>query len=143
MEALEKVKAWLQTFPLWAQAPLHIDNTGAEPINCGLFPVGVEELGRKEDLLGNRQIDCRQTFLLRRIAQREEIAAGWLMALQQWVQQQNAAGTAPRLGDVAEKCWVRAEKGRLSAANQTGTATYEIRIVFDYTEILEAEKESL
>lgn len=139
MEFLEKVKAWLQTFPLWAQAPLQIDDTGPEPVNCGLFPIGVEELSQKEDLLGNRQIDYRQTFLLRRIAQREEAASGWLMALQQWVQQQNAAGTAPVPGNAA-KSRVRAEKGRLSAATQTGTATYEIRIVFDYTEI---EKESL
>ena len=137
MEILEKLKSWLQSFPQWGEAELLVDDTAAQPISCGLFPIGVEELSRKEDLLGNKSVQCRQTFLLRRIAQRQEEAAAWLMAFQAWVAQQAHAKTAPTFGDVPGDEWIRAEKGRLSAVTQTGTATYEIRIVSQYTKIFE------
>lgn len=137
MEILEKLKAWLRTFPLWGEAELQVDDTGAEPVSCGLFPIGVEELSCKEDLLGNKSVQCRQTFLLRRIAQRQEEATAWLMEFQVWVRQQSREKAAPTFGDVPGKEWIRAEKGRLSAATQAGTATYEIRIVCEYTKIFE------
>lgn len=135
MEILEKLKSWLQTFPQWAEAQLQVDDTAPEAVNCGLFPIGVEELSRKEDLLGNKTVQYRQTFILRRIAPREEAAAAWLMAFQAWIAQQAHAKTAPAFGDVPGKEWIRAEKGRLSAVTQTGTATYEIRIICEYTKI--------
>lgn len=137
MEILEKLKFWLQTFPQWGEAQLLVDDTAAESVSCGLFPIGVEELSRKEDLLGNKSVQCRQTFLLRRIAQRQEEAAAWLMEFQAWVGQQSQKKAAPIFGDVPEKEWIRAEKGRLAAVTQTGTATYEIRIVCEYTKIFE------
>lgn len=137
MDILEKLKAWLTTFPQWGEALLQVDNTDTEPVNCGLFPLGVEELSRREDLLGNASVQCRQTFLLRRVAARQEEAAIWLLALQDWIRQQSKAGTAPSFGDVAKKEWIRAEKGRLSSVTQTGTATYEIRIICEYTKIFE------
>lgn len=137
MEILEKLKAWLKTFPQWAEAELLVDDTAAEPVSCGLFPIGVEELSRREDLLGNQILQCKQTFLLRRIAQRQEEAAAWMMAFEEWVRQQAREKAAPIFGDVPGKEWIRAEKGRLSAVNQTGTATYEIRIVCEYTKIFE------
>lgn len=137
MEILEKLKTWLQTFPQWGEVELLVDDTAAQPISCGLFPIGVEELSRREDLLGNKSVQCRQTFLLRRIAQRQEEAAAWLMAFQAWVSQQAHAKTLPAFGDVPGKEWIRAEKGRLTAVTQTGTATYEIRIICEYTKIFE------
>ena len=37
---LEKMKAWLQTFPGWEDT-LQIDYVEAAPGNCGLYPQGV------------------------------------------------------------------------------------------------------
>ena len=129
MEALEKVKGWLVEFPQWDAQALHVDTTAAEPGNCGLFPLGQEVLQTKQDVLGNVTQWLRMTFLLRRVALRQEEAAGWLLSLQDWVRQQSLSGLAPSLG---ADCRVRAEKGRLVSTAQTGTGIYEVRIVFEY-----------
>ena len=130
---LEKLKTWLVTFPQWGDDPLHVDSTDPEPVSCGLFPLGQEELERQEDILGNVRLRCRQTFLLRRVATRQEEATRWLLAFQQWVQAQSREGKAPVLEDASGSQWLRAEKGKLSSVSQTGTATYEVRLVWEYT----------
>ena len=126
MEYLEQLTAWLKGFPQWGEAQLTVDTTGAQPGHCGLFPLGVEVLEDKEDVLGNRHSRLRQTFLLRRMAVRGMDAAAWLLAFSRWVGQ-NAA--APVFG---LRQTVRAEKGRLLSAPQTGTGLYEIRLTFEY-----------
>ena len=130
MEELEKLKSWLREFPLWDGAELCIDSTDAQPAGCGLFPLGLEQLSVQEDLLGNRTIRFRQQFLLRRVAVRNEAAAAWLLEFQKWVCRQSRAGLCPRFG---EEQHLRAEKGRLLRADQTGTATYELTLSADYT----------
>ena len=129
MELLEQIKDWLVTFPQWGEQVLHIDTTAAGPDNCGLFPLGQEILETKQDVLGNISQKLRNSFLLRRIASRQESAAVWLLGFQDWVRQQSLAGLAPRFG---EHCRIRAEKGRLISATQTGTATYEVKIVIEF-----------
>ncbi len=125
MELLEILKAWIMGFPQWGEAELRIDTTDAEPVSCGLFPLGCEELSRKEDVLGNVRQRLRQTFALRRVAQRQEAAAAWLLEFAQWVRLQSP----PHIG---ENTRIRAEKGRLLSVTQTGTATYEVKIILEY-----------
>ena len=126
MEELEKLKRWIVGFPRWGEAALTVDDTGAAPGSCGLFPLGVEQLRVREDVLGGKTLRLRQKFLLRRRAIRGEDAAGWLLELQNWA----AAGDAPVFGADQRVRW---EKGKLSGGSQTGTGLYEVYIIFEYT----------
>lgn len=125
MELLEILKGWLVGFPRWGEVDLNIDATAAQPVSCGLFPQGMEELKRQEDVLGNVKCRLRQTFLLRRLALHQEEAALWLMDFAHWVRLQKPPA-------VGENTRIRAEKGRLLSADQTGTATYEIKLILEY-----------
>lgn len=127
MEHLEQLIAWLKHFPQWGEWEPTVDDTGAEPGSCGLFPVGEEVLEQREDVLGNCRTRLRQVFLLRRKAARGMDAAAWLLAFSRWACQ-NAAG-APVFGTRQK---FRAEKGRLTNAAQTGTGMYEIKLTFEY-----------
>jgi hypothetical protein len=127
MEQLEQLKNWLMGFPLWGESPPAVDITGAAPGDCGLFPLGMEVLEHREDVQGNALTRLRQEFLLRRSANRGEDAAAWLLAFQQWAQE-NAA-TAPVFGDRQR---LFAQKGRLRNPAQTGLGTYEVTLTIEY-----------
>ena len=49
---IEKMKQWLMTCPLWEGA-LFVDHHAGRPGSAGLYPVGVEQVERREDVLGN------------------------------------------------------------------------------------------
>ena len=134
MTALEKMVQWLKTFPLWKD-DLYIDDLGAAPSNTGLYPGGLEEVSRREDVLGNVTVVCRLHFLLyRRTARQQDNGENsrWLLQLQDWVQQQSAAGLAPVFGDDPKKERIRAEKGKLQEASQTGTGKYAVSITAEF-----------
>lgn len=134
MTALEKMVQWLKTFPLW-EDDLHIDDLGAAPSNTGLYPGGLEEVSRREDVLGNVTVVCRLHFLLyRRTARQQDNgeSSRWLLQLQDWVQKQSAAGLAPVFGDDPKKERIRAEKGKLQEASQTGTGKYAVAITAEF-----------
>ena len=133
MTALEKMVQWLKTFPLWNEETLHLDYLGAAPKNSGLYPKGLEEVARREDVLGNVTVLCRLHFMLyRRTFSRQEHNSAWLLQLQQWVQSQSAAGLVPVFGDAPEKERIRAEKGSLQEASQTGTGKYAVAITAEF-----------
>ena len=134
MEILEKVRRWVQTFPKWEEQ-LHIDYTGAVPGNAGLFPAGLEEIRRVEDVLGNVTVFCRCRFTLYRVTTGQtdnENNAQWLLAFQDWVQQQSASGLAPTFGDEPNREQIRAEKGKLKNASQTGTGIYAVELTAEF-----------
>ena len=134
MTALEKMVQWLKTFPLW-EDDLHIDDLGAAPSNTGLYPGGLEEVSRRKDVLGNVTVVCRLHFLLyRRTARQQDNgeSSRWLLQLQDWVQKQSAAGLAPVFGDDPQKERIRAEKGKLQEASQTGTGKYAVAITAEF-----------
>lgn len=137
MEELEKIKAWLVTYPKW-EGELFVDYTKAEPGHFGLYPLGVQVLHRQEDVLGNRFARLRSTYQLRRVITGHAdgtVNAGWLLDFAQWVQSQSEMGLAPQLGTVSQTQTFRAEKGRLQKADQVGTAVYSIDLVAEYTKI--------
>lgn len=132
MTVLEKIRNWLVTFPQWGEVELVIDSTAAVPVSCGLFPGGVEEIARREDVLGNSTVQYRQYFTLRREAERSEAAAQWLLEFQNWVQEQSWLGLAPQFGDNPRQERMRAEKGKLTSISETGTAAYEVKLTAQY-----------
>ncbi len=142
---LEKMERWLQTFPLWEEGcSLQMDYTGAEPGSNGLYPQGLEELERHEDVLGNVKARCRYRFKLCRVVNAQagnKENAQWLLSFQQWAQRQSAMGLAPVFGDEPklEKLW--AEKGKLENASQTGTATYAVSMIAEFVKNYEFQEE--
>lgn len=136
MNALEKVRQWVQTFPKWeAGSLLYIDHTAAVPGNTGLYPMGMEVVQTHEDILGGITARCRYRFSLYRVTasqeDREEDAL-WLMEFQAWVQQQSLMGLAPTFGDEPAREQIRAEKGRLKEGSQTGTGVYAVELIAEF-----------
>lgn len=129
MEQINALRALLLTFPLWGQQPLFIDSTDAAPQCCGLFPLGLRQLERREDVLGGCRQRLRQTFLLRRHGYRGEDGASWLLQLQQWLMEQ-ADVLQPAFGTELQ---LRSEQGKLTKATQPGTGVYEVHIIVEYT----------
>ena len=137
MTDLQKLQAWLKTFPKWEEGNmLYVDFTDAVPGNLGLFPKGVEELSRREDVLGNVQLRQRYHFALYRVVsgqENQEANAAWLLEFQNWVQRQDAMGLAPKFGDDPKNAHIRAEKGRFSDGRQVGSAIYVVTLTADFT----------
>lgn len=124
MEELNLVRQWVMGFPGW-EGELLTDCTECSPGSCGLFPVGKEQLFRREDVLGNVRCRYKDSFLLRRRAVKGEKAAAWVMAFAAWAE----SAVPPVLG---ERVQVSAEQGKLYAAAPDGTATYQVTVHFTY-----------
>lgn len=138
MTHLEKMHQWLQTFPLWGDQPLTVDHTDPVPGRCGLYAVGQEEISRHQDVVGNVRVRNRCTYILKRVTTGQQNSmenAQWLMALQQWLQEQSYAGLAPVFGDEPAAEQIRGEKGRLQDTRQTGTGVYTVTVTVEFTKI--------
>lgn len=134
MTDLEKLRQWLLTYPNW-KGTLQVDFMEAGPGNAGLFPAGLEELRRREDVLGNPEIDCRYRFALHRKTAGQQDGnedAQWLLDFQHWVQRQSATGAAPHFGDVPSRERISAQKGMLKTVERTGICLYTVTLVADF-----------
>ena len=135
MTDLDKLRQWLATYPKWEEGRLHVEYTDALPGNLGLYPTGLEEVSRREDVLGNVAVKNRYRFVLYRVAARQENNeenALWLLDFQNWVQKQSAAGLAPRFGDAPQQERLLAEKGKLKEGSQTGTGIYAVTLTAEF-----------
>ena len=134
MTDLEKLKQWLVTYPLWEDT-LTVDFSEATPGSAGLFPAGLEETDRQEDILGNVQVSCRYRFILRRQSPGQAdgtVNAQWLLDFQNWVQSQCAAGKNPHFGDVPDRERIQAQKGSLTEISGVGTGMYTVTLIADF-----------
>lgn len=138
MTELEKVSQWLQTFPEWTGS-LTVDYADAVPGNTGLYPKGMTELSRREDVLGNVRVRCQYAFCLRRVAAPDIENAQWLLSLQQWVQQQAIRGLAPVFGDEPHEERIRAFDGKLQQRAQVGSEHYTVMLTVEFTKIFRGE----
>ena len=135
---LENMKAWLQTFPQW-EGSTQVDYLEAVPGSTGLYPKGITELSRREDVLGNVKVRCRSTFLLRKTAVGTEENARWLLAFQQWVMEQNRLGLTPKFGDEPKTERLLAADGRLESHAQVGSSLYTVQLQAEFTKIFRGE----
>ena len=135
---LENMKAWLQTFPQW-EGNIQVDYLEAVPGNTGLYPKGITEISRREDVLGNVKVRCRSTFLLRKTAVDTEENARWLLAFQQWVMEQNRLGLTPQFGDEPKTERLLAVDGRLESHAQVGSSLYTVQLQAEFTKIYRGE----
>ena len=137
MTALEKMTAWLQTFPLWQEESLSVDYVDALPGNAGLYPEGLEQVSRREDVLGNVKIRCSCAFVLRRAAGQRGENARWLLEFQNWVMEQDRLGLAPKFGDEPKSERLRAFEGKLDSHHQAGGSMYTVLLTAEFTKLYE------
>lgn len=135
----DQLRQWLLTFPGWEGEP-SLDFVEDGPGNTGLFPAGLEETGRRVDLLGNVQVEYRYRFALYRRMLPGQDSAQWLLDFQSWVQQQNAAGLTPCFGDVPERERILVQKGSLQEVSRLGNGLCTVTIVADFVKEYEVRE---
>lgn len=135
---LETMKAWLETFPKW-EGTLQFDYADAVPGNSGLYPRGITELSRREDVLGNVKTRYSCAFTLRRAAAQSQENAQWLLDLQNWVMEQDRLGLAPKFGDEPKTERLRAFEGRLDSHHQVGSSMYTVQLTAEFTKLYEVK----
>lgn len=124
MDILEILQTWLQRNGILPT----VDKCGLKDGQTGLFPLGMEQVSSREDVLGNRWRQMRYIFLLRATAVPGTEAAAAILQLQK-----QAANDPPQLG---EKQQFRGEKGRLVKNTSTGLGIYELRLIAEREEML-------
>lgn len=138
MDVLQTVQDWLRTFPLW-EGTLTVDFTDDVPGNTGLYPRGLQELSRREDVLGGQKVRLQYAFVLRRAAGSGEANARWLLAFQEWVARQDRLGLAPQFGDEPRNQRIRAFQGRLQTHRQVGCSHHTVMLTVEFTKIFRGE----
>lgn len=116
--ALEKLKAWLSTYPHWE--------------DFRLLPTREEETARQADLLGNTAVSSKYYVNLYWQMPGQGDAgedAQRLTELQSWVREQSLLGFTPRLGDAPAREKIRTEKGGFTPGAQT--VTYTVTLVVE------------
>ena len=145
MSDIERVRAWIETFPDHRKLDgFQVDYTDAIPNNGGIFPSGLVEISRTEDILGNVTVRNQYNFGLYYVFPKAPgdnegaaINADWVMGFQKWVQEQSIRKLAPTFGDEPETERIQAQNGVLYAAEEEGTATYMVQLSVNFTKIYE------
>lgn len=147
MTDLERLKEWLQTYPGAAKlSELQVDYTSSLPGAFGVFPAGLVEVKRTENLWGDVTASNQYNFALYIVLEKsagDDIAAlvnaDWVMDFQHWVQQQSAAHIAPTFGNVdAEQETIAAQNGALYEADADGLAMYMVQLAANFKTFYEA-----
>ena len=136
MNTLETVRSWLATFPQFdVLSGFQVDFTDKSPCTGGILPDGLVEVSRKRDIVGNVTVTNQYNFGLYYVFEKApnddagaEKNADWIVDLQEWVQEQSAAGTAPVFGDDPREERITAQNGTLLQADEEGTGTYVVQL---------------
>lgn len=147
MNALEKIRQWLATYPGGAPVQdLKVDYAAPDPDNGSIDPTGLVEISRTEDILGNitveNQLNFTLYFVLLKSPDDDTGAtenAEMLLNFQRWVQEQSIRKRVPVFGDVPEKETVKAQNGAIYAADEEGTAIYTVQLSINFVKIYEEE----
>lgn len=136
MTPLEKLKTWLGTYPGYdILSAFKVDYTDQVPNNGGVYPSGLVEIERREDIFGNITVTNQYNFGLYYVFEKSPgddtgaaINADWIMDFQEWVQAQSVTGQAPTFGDVPRGEKIMAQNGVMYEADGEGTATYMVHL---------------
>lgn len=134
---LTKLRNWIKTFPGFdILSAFRVDYTDQIPANGGVFPAGLVEISRKEDIVGNVTVTNQLNFGLYYVFTRAagddigaQINADWIADFQLWVQEQDIRGLAPSYG---RRQRIKAENGALYATDDEGAATYMVQLSIQY-----------
>ena len=134
---LERLKTWLMSFPGAAQlGQMQVDYTSSLPGCFGVFPAGLVEVRRTEDVCGNVTIENQYNFALYLVFEKAPgddmgatINADWVMEFQKWVQQESLSHHAPTFGDIdLGQETISAQNGALYSADAEGLGMYLLRL---------------
>ena len=136
MTPLEKIRAWLETFEEFdILNHFRVDFTDQVPANGGIFPSGLVEVDRRQDIFGSVTVTNQYNFGIYYVFEKAPgddtgaaINADWIMGFQEWVQAQSITGAAPVFGDDPSQEKIMAQNGTLYKANEEGTATYMVQL---------------
>ena len=137
MSDIEKFRNWIQTYPKHdILGELSVDYTDQAPSNGGLFPSGLVEIERTEDLIGNVTVTNQYNFGLYIVLSKspgDDTAstynADWLMEFQLWAQEQSVRHLAPTFGNVdTDQEQIKAQNGVLYDQGEEGVGIYMIQI---------------
>ena len=135
MNDLQRLREWLSTYPdADALTDWQVDYTSDLPGSFGVFPAGLIENSRTENIWGDVTVQSQYNFALRLIlpkAPGDDIGASfnadWIMDFQSWVQKQSAQHKAPTFGNIeTEKETMSAQNGALFSADSEGLAMYAV-----------------
>lgn len=141
MSDLEKIRDWIATFPGYdVLSVFNIDYTNVIPSNGGIFPAGLVEISRTEDILGNVTVHSQYNFGIYYVFLKDpgndtlaKVNADWIMDFQKWVQEQSVRRLAPVFGDDPRSERISAQNGVLYEADEEGTATYMVQLAVEFT----------
>lgn len=137
MTALDTMREFIASFPHADMLEgFQVDYTDKLPDNGGLFPSGLVEVARHKDILGETAwVENQYNFALYTVLVKSPdddegatVNAEWVMAFQEWVQEQSIRGLAPTFGDEPRREIMQAQNGTLVAADDEGTAVYVVQI---------------
>lgn len=136
MTDLEKLKEWIAKYPKFdILGNFQCDYTDQIPSNGGIYPSGLVEIRRAEDILGNVEVENQYNFGLYYVLEKAPgddlgamFNAEWLMDFQNWVQEQSARHLAPTFGDKPKSERITAQNGVLYGSDKEGTATYMVQL---------------
>lgn len=146
MTALDKVREWVSSYPDFdILGSFQVDYTDQVPANGGIFPSGLVEVERREDLLGNVAVTNQYNFGVYCVLEKPPgddvgaaINADWVMGFQEWVQEQSILGSAPKFGNTEEKDVIRAQNGVLYDTDE-GVATYMVQLSVQFKKRFEVK----
>lgn len=146
MTDLDKVRQWLGTYSGYdILSKFRVDYTDQIPSNGGIFPNGLVEVDRMEDVLGNVTVSNQYNFALYYVfykADGDDAGAvgnaDWIMDFQRWVQEQSVRGLAPRFGNTDDREVVQAQNGVLYDQGDEGVAVYMVQLSIRFKTFYEA-----
>lgn len=138
---LQRLRDWLATYPGYdILGNWRVDYTDQVAGGGGVYPQGLVEISRSEDILGNVTVRDQYNFGLYVALPKApgddvgaEINADWLMDFQRWVQRQSVAGLAPKFGDDPRSETIKANSGALYDTDAEGMAIYMAVLSAEFT----------
>lgn len=139
---LQRLRDWLAAYPGYdILGNFRVDYTDQVAGGGGLYPQGLVEISRSEDILGNVTVRDQYNFGLYLALPKApgddlgaEINADWLMDFQRWVQEQSVRGLAPTFGNADLRAeMIKANSGALYDAGEEGMATYMVVLSAEFT----------
>ena len=143
---LEQLRAWLESWPGWGAAPrIALDGLELAGGAVSLRPGGAAETGFRENILGGGELFTSYRFWLELRLEKpvgdpgaELNNAALVLALQDWVNTENARSRVPALFETGRQS-LRALGAGLQQAGPEGLARYRIELVVEHTTEMKGE----
>ena len=143
---LEQLREWLEGWPGWDSTPqIAIDGLDLAGGAVSLRPGGASESSFQGDILGGGRLSTSYRFWLELRLEKPvgDPGAGLhnaalVLALQDWVNTQNARGRVPQLFESGRQS-LRAQGAGLQQAGPDGLARYRLELVAEHITELKGE----